>query len=482
MGLTGVITEATLRLQPVETSRIVCDTERAADVDDCMARMLDGDDDVPLLGRLDRLPGDRRPTSVARCCRAATTRRSTSCRRRSATTARAVRAAHAAGRAAVDAERAASTALSVARVQRDVVPQGAARSRAGHVEGIKPFFFPLDGVRGWNRIYGSRGFVQYQFVVPYGAERRRPDRARAAQRGAHAVVPRGAEALRARQPVAVGFPIAGWTLALDIPAASPGSRALLDELDELVVDAGGRVYLTKDARLRPELLARDVPAARRVARGAGRARPATTCCAATWTAGSTHRHGRNRDVKDALGEVQSVLVLGGDSDIARWRRAASSSRDARARVVLAARKPEACDAARRRAARARARRRCTRVAFDATDFGVARGVRAARRSTGSATSTSCSSRSACSATRNAPSTTRPPRSRSCRRTTPASVSVAVPLVERLRAQGHGTIVVLSSVAGERVRRSNFVYGVVEGRRRRLLPGPRGRARPAPACT
>jgi decaprenylphospho-beta-D-ribofuranose 2-oxidase len=130
----------------------------------------------------------------------------------------------------------------------------APRSERAHPQALAPFFFPLDGLGEWHRLYGAGGLMQYQLVIPNGEE---------------AALVRSVELMRARRLPAylavfkrfgeafggpLSFPLAGWTLAVDLPAAAAGARATLDELDELVVGSGGRVYLTKDARLRAGVL------------------------------------------------------------------------------------------------------------------------------------------------------------------------------------------------------------------------------------
>jgi decaprenylphospho-beta-D-erythro-pentofuranosid-2-ulose 2-reductase len=160
-------------------------------------------------------------------------------------------------------------------------------------------------------------------------------------------------------------------------------------------------------------------------------------------------------VKDALGEVQSVLVLGGTSEIARATARRVVARRG-ARVVLAARKPEACDnvAAELRAAGAS---EVHAVPFDATDFGShEQFVRSAFDRFGDFDLVLVAFGILGDQER---AEHDPAAALEIVQTNfTATVSVSVPLAERLRAQGHGTLVFLSSVAGERVRRSNFVYG------------------------
>jgi decaprenylphospho-beta-D-ribofuranose 2-oxidase len=119
---------------------------------------------------------------------------------------------------------------------------------------LSSFFHPLDGVESWNLLYGPDGFVQYQFVVP-------PPRRDIVEDAVAAIATSGLPSFLAvlkrfgpGTPGPLSFSQEGWTLALDFPLGPPGLPGLLDSLDELVARAGGRVYLAKDARLRPELV------------------------------------------------------------------------------------------------------------------------------------------------------------------------------------------------------------------------------------
>jgi len=113
------------------------------------------------------------------------------------------------------------------------------------------FFHPLDSLRNWNRLYGPGGFVQYQLLLPFGRE----DRLRSIlERASSSGAPSFLGVLKRfgpGNPGPLSFPSPGWTLTLDFPIGPAVLAPMLDELDQVVVESGGRVYFAKDGRLRP---------------------------------------------------------------------------------------------------------------------------------------------------------------------------------------------------------------------------------------
>jgi FAD/FMN-containing dehydrogenase len=133
------------------------------------------------------------------------------------------------------------------------------RTAPRQMVGFEKFFYPLDAINQWNRMYGKRGFVQYQIALPQASGRAGLrtilDRlARSGRASFLAVLKRFGDAGNGL----LSFPLRGYTLALDIPAAR-GLVPFLHELDRMTLDHGGRIYLAKDAVLRAENFAAMYP-------------------------------------------------------------------------------------------------------------------------------------------------------------------------------------------------------------------------------
>ena len=133
------------------------------------------------------------------------------------------------------------------------------KSREGELQNIGEFFYPLDGIQNWNRIYGPKGFIQYQFVVPENASHLIKQTLETLRRFS---VPSFLTVLKrfgTANPSYLSFPIPGWTLAIDMPANIENLNMELNKLDEIIVNAGGRIYLAKDSRQSPEIFRESYP-------------------------------------------------------------------------------------------------------------------------------------------------------------------------------------------------------------------------------
>jgi len=251
MGLTGIILRATVAMKQVDTSRLIVDTVRTADIDETMAYLASADDDYDYtvawtdclatrgsLGRSVITSGDFATIGELRY--------------RDRGKPLAFKPS-----ALIGAPRLPASGLINARtvaMLNEAWFRRAPRRRTGEIQTIGQFFHPLDGIRNWNRVYGPAGFVQYQYVVPFEADEvvwRSLERISALRAPSFVTV---LKRFGEGDPGMLSFPVPGWTLALDFPSRTPWLRPLLSELDEMVLGAGGRLYLAKDSRIPAELM------------------------------------------------------------------------------------------------------------------------------------------------------------------------------------------------------------------------------------
>lgn len=131
--------------------------------------------------------------------------------------------------------------------------------RKEFISGYNEFFYPLDSINDWNRMYGKNGFVQYQYVMPMntaleGTREILNELSKERKASFLAVLKRFGQ----QGPGYLSFPADGLTLAIDIPMSAT-LLPFLDHLDDIVMKYGGRVYLAKDSRMKQELLTTGYP-------------------------------------------------------------------------------------------------------------------------------------------------------------------------------------------------------------------------------
>lgn len=121
----------------------------------------------------------------------------------------------------------------------------------GQVQNLTQFYQPLDLIGEWNRGYGSRGFLQYQFVVPREATSELKSIVRSIQASGHYSALNVFKLFGEGNRAPLSFPMPGWNICVDFPI-KPGLGHFLDELDKRVLDFGGRLYLAKESRTSAE--------------------------------------------------------------------------------------------------------------------------------------------------------------------------------------------------------------------------------------
>jgi FAD/FMN-containing dehydrogenase len=242
MGLTGVILSARIKLRSVESAWVLVDYQRATNLEDALERMTESDVRYQYsvawidclasgrhMGRAVLMRGNHAPAKEL----PARVRNPLAQPR------------HRGWTLPFDFPSLALNSLTVGAF--NSLYYRMHRNAARQLVDLDKFFYPLDAIHHWNRMYGRRGFVQYQVALPVeggleGLKEVLTRLARSRRASFLAVLKRFGK----RNPGLLSFPIQGYTLALDLPVAR-GLIPLLRELDRVVLSYGGRIYLAKDA-------------------------------------------------------------------------------------------------------------------------------------------------------------------------------------------------------------------------------------------
>ena len=246
MGLTGIIVDATFRLRPIASAYIDSTTLRASNLTEALDLFVEHDKTTYSVAWIDCLSRGR---SLGRSLLTVGEH---------ATSGELVASQPGSLGVPVDLPGQLLNRFTV-QAFNSLYYRRVREARTDQVVHYEPFFYPLDFVHQWNRIYGRGGFTQYQFVVPTAggidALTEVLDRIAASKRASFLAV------LKSFGPANdnyLSFPMEGYTLALDFKI-EPGLFEMLDTLDEVVLDSGGRLYLTKDVRMSAETFRRSYP-------------------------------------------------------------------------------------------------------------------------------------------------------------------------------------------------------------------------------
>jgi len=255
MGLTGIIQSVRLKLRPVETGYVLVDQKKTRNLDQTLAAFIEADQDYAYsvawidclakgtaLGRSVLMRGNHAKAADLPAELSHLPLQPPAKRR---------------GRVPFNFP---SFALSPFTVRLFNARYYASHPDGRHISHYEDYFYPLDSIESWNRIYGRRGFYQYQAVFPTqdGDRCLRSLMEKLSDAGSASFL----AVLKTMGPASGGilsFPIPGLTLALDLPNAGASTVQLLDELDEVVLKYGGRVYLAKDACMKRESFERMYP-------------------------------------------------------------------------------------------------------------------------------------------------------------------------------------------------------------------------------